>query len=335
MTCLTRCERQTKELNVSFEDYSSGGLATGAASGAALAALISWLSYRNKKQPEWKKWLKGIGWTALGSLLGGAAGSYAGRMYSRHKTYNEIRDAIRNDAKNSGSGKRTGRVLYIDADRNVHNAGKNEKSIDAAIARRLFPKGVPIGHGMLATIDDETGDMKIYSVGVAGVGRKDLANQKGWDVIRSGIDQRDASKTIDGMKKMLALNEGMLPRLDVMEYKGIGKLDDKGLAEFLGKKMREKGYGDSLTLYEGERGIDIGMPQKFFLRNYLSTFKPGNGGYGYIPGGFNCGTAAREAFDAFQPSQTSHWLDMLWGGGGTANAPSHARSWNWTYPGSK
>ena len=99
--------------------------------------------------------------------------------------------------------------------------------------------------------------------------------------------------------------------------------------------MREKGYGDSITLYEGSRDIDIRKPQRYFLYNYLSALKPGGGGYDAMPGGFNCGTAGREGVDAFQPDQTSHGLDMLWGGGGTANAPSTYRSWNWTYNGQK
>ena len=291
---------------MSFERYSSGGLLTGAASGAALSALLSWLSNRkDKKQSLLKKLVKTLGWTVAGGLAGGAAGAYLGRMLYRHKNYNQIRKKVDDELGPDDRGKVNGRVFYIDTDKNVHMPSEKDTSASAAIARKLFPGGVPIGHGMMATVDEKTGDVKVFSIGQAGIGRKDLANEKGWEFIRQGLSANDAEKTIDGMKKLLASSKTPLPRLDIMEYKGLGKLDDKSIAEFIGKKMKEKGYGDSVTFYEGDKNIDIRRPQKFFLKNFLSALGKGGGGFSAMPGGFNCGVSAREAFDAFQPRTTA------------------------------
>jgi hypothetical protein len=314
-----------------FKGYTSGGLLAGATLGAALSAL----AYRkDKKQSFLKKLIKILGWAAAGGLAGGAAGTYLGRALRRHKNYNRIRGEIDKELGPREEGKVNGRVLYVDTDKNVHMPSEKDTSADAAITRKLFPKGVPIGHGMMATVDDKTGDVKVFSIGQAGIGRKDLANEKGWEFIRQGLSANDAEKTIEGMKNLLASSNSPLPRLDVMEYKGLGKRDDKSIAEVIGREMKKRGYGDSVTMYEGSRNIDIRRPQRFFLKNFLSAL--GNGdGFDAMPGGFNCGISAREAFDAFQPSQKSHWLDFLWGGGGSANAPSLSRSWRWMDNGGK
>ena len=271
------------------------------------------------------RWLKGIGWATLGGLAGGAAGAYVGRMYARHQQYKELREKIVNDLK--GTEKVPGRVIYVDC---IDNRHLPKDGIGRKILQKVTDGGLPTGHSMLAVIDDRNKTMSIMQINTLD---PDQTKKFGYGVMASakkpdGTYDRD--QVIMGYNAVRRAAVGGTPILNNPIKKrviNIGDATDKDIALYIGSISRKLGFGDRVVLHEGEKCDDIRVPIRYMHDSYWNTLRHGGGGYSAMLGGYNCGTAAREAFDVAQTSQASHWRDMLWGGGSTANAPSSVKTW--------
>lgn len=308
----------------SFNAASNYGALSGSLSGVGLSGLISYLYYRNKKKQSLKsRILKSLGWMALGGVAGVTAGAYIGRMYARHAAYNELRQKINKDLE--GTEKVPGRVIYVDCINNRHTP---QKGLGKKIIEKTTNGGLPTGHSMLAVIDDKSDTLSLYQVNTSDPeqskkwGYSMMAAAKGKD----GKYNRD--QVIMGYNAVRFAESGGTPLLNKTKEIKIGKASNEDLALYIGGVARDLGFGDRVVLHEGAKCSDIRLPIQYMFESYRNTLRDGGGGYSPIPGGYNCGTAAREAFDIAQPSQASHWRDMLWGGGSTANAPSFVQNWD-------
>lgn len=311
-----------------FESASGYGTLSGIVAGAGLSALLSWLHYRKKKnQSLGSRWLKGLGWTALGGLAGGLAGAYGGRMYARHQQYKELRDKITNDLKDTE--KVPGRVIYVDCIDNRHTP---REGLGKKVVEKMTNGGLPTGHSMLAVIDGRNNMMSIMQVNTLD---PEATKKLGYGLMASAKKpdgSYDRDQVIMGYNAVRRAAVGGTPVLT----NPIGKLainigkdaTDEDIALYIGSISRGLGFGDRVVLHEGSKCSDIRLPIRFMHDAYWNALRDGGGGYSAVPGGYNCGTAAREAFDVAQDDQSSHWRDMLWGGGSTANAPSLSREWS-------
>ena len=313
-----------KSAAVGFEKANLYGSLSGTLAGAGLSALASWLYYRRKKNQSFKKrLLKAIGWSALGGLGGGVLGSYLGRMYARHSAYKETLAKVKKGLE--GTEKKPGRVIYVDC---IDNRHIPKDGLGKKIVEKVTNGGVPTGHAMLAVVDEKTDKLSLYQVNTAekeytkSLGIKLLAESKNKD----GTFDRD--KAIMGYNAIRLAEQGGTPILNKTQDVNMKGLSDDDLALYIGGVSRDLGFEGRVVLHEGEKCDDIRVPVGYLIESYNNTLRDSGGGYSPIPGGYNCGTAAREAFDIAQPGQASHWRDMLWGGGSTANAPSGMKSWS-------
>lgn len=313
-----------KESAIKFDSASQYGALSGSLAGAGLSGLLSWLYYRKKKNQSLKsRILKSLGWMALGGAAGAAGGAYAGRMYARHSAYNELKNKISKDLE--GTEKVPGRVIYIDC---INNRHLPKDGMGRKVLEKVTDGGLPTGHSMMAVIDDKTKTLQVYQVNTSD---PKATKNFGYSLMKGakrpdGTFDRD--QVIRGYNAVRMAEAGGTPLLHKTDDVQIGNASNEDLALYIGGIAKDMGFGDRVVLHEGAKVGDIRLPVRYMLESYNNTLRDGGGGYSAVPGGYNCGTAAREAFDVAQPSQASHWRDMLWGGGSTANAPSFVKKWD-------
>lgn len=315
-----------------FETASRYGSIGGALAGAGIAGLWSWLYYRKKRKQSVKsRILKSLGWAALAGLGGAAAGAYVGRMYSRHRAYSDVARQLKEKSDEHPEWKRPGRVFYVDCADNRFMP--KEDGLLKKIVDKTTDGGLPTGHAMLGAIDEQSGKLYLTeintkdesSTSAEGKAIKDLAIER----LKNGIG--DPEKNYDlGVRghEMMRRAKGGAPLK--FDHEGIdvkGKTD-KEIADIIAAVSSKRGFGDRVVIHEGDKTDNIYVPLAFMQESYDNTLRENGGGYSAMPGGYNCGTAAREAYDMVQKSQWSHFRDMLWGGGTTQNAPMSKKTWS-------
>ena len=319
-------------------EYTRNGAIAGAATGALGAAILSWLKLRNSKSSRSKKILKGLLYSAAGALAGGGVGAYAGTMLGRHKAFSNAVDAA-NSGKGDGRG---GRVFFVSAPNNRFRPREAEmpewmgdakgKFIDAMYGK----DGRRIGHALVGTVDDN-GAVKLYGIGTGGMrDAKYLASEvKGKldeSVALGGMKEnspeylRELSRIKEIQRQGGSTFVGSVPLLSMDEFQGNPGMSTEEIAKMIEPLIRKYDWGDTIDITDGGsiRDVDaLGRSLDSLVRDATS---PGGGGYSFLPGGFNCGTAARDAFDSVlygtRKGKASHFLNMLWGGRPDANEPS-------------
>ena len=295
------------------------GGAAGALSGGLLAAVLSSISdgkQNGKKKSFAKRLLKGLLLSGAGALGGGLAGAGIARIIGNQSQYSKNLDEARNIASKKGpAGK--GRVLYVNFPNNKFEAA------DGTFLKKMFPKGVPVQHGAVVTMDSDGSNARLFQIGGVGIfGRKD----NGWGkfLVEKGLKEDDkdlvrvGSDLMSGKMSYADLTTGNLG--DILK----GKSDEdiaRTLADF-GKRFK---LGDIAEISEGRKGVDRRIPEEFMKLDAKSFNRCGMG-YEVLPGGLNCGTSARRAFDTVNGGM-SHFLDYLSFGFPAQNAPSMARNW--------
>lgn len=295
------------------------GGATGALTGGILAAVLS--SVRDgkdngKKKSFARRLLRGILWSGAGALGGGLAGLGIARMIGSQVRYSRNLSAAKNIASRQGpSGK--GRVLYLNFPENKFEAE------DGTALKKVFPEGVPVQHGALVTMNEDGSNARLFQIGGVGIfGEGD----KGWGkfLVEKGLkdDDKDlvriGSNLMSGKSAYANLSTGDLG--DVLKGKS-----DEDIARTLADYGKRFNLGNIVEISEGKKGVDRRIPEEF-MKFDARSFNESGMGYGVLPGGLNCGTSARRAFDTVNGNM-SHLLDYLAGGLPSLNAPSIARKW--------
>lgn len=291
---------------------------SGAVAGGALAALLSAIHYNKerkneKKQSFAKRFLKSLIWTGLGAAGGGILGSGLGRAIGNHVQYNRNLELAKKLIRDNGMKKRTGRVLYLNYPENTYS-GKL-----LGFLSKVFPNGVPVQHGALLTMDEDGGNAKIFQASaLVGDQNKDFGHY----VVGQGLELGDRNMIISGARGLSGeINRGLM-QVSSLRNSLKGKTDSE-IARILADYGKSNGMGDVVEISEGKRNVDINLPEVFAKIDTQTENGPSGSGYGFMPGRYNCGTAARRMYSTVN-GRKDHILDLLWGGFPGDNAPSMA-----------
>lgn len=312
--------------------YTRNGGMYGAISGAALAAIISALKYgkgkKHKNGSVFNRIMKGLLWTGAGALGGGVLGAGIGRMIGSHVEYSRAlkrAKEIVEERRKNGQYDRRGRVLLLNYPDNKMIIGDKEleKGLPnwvgekpRAWLKKLFPRGLTIQHGAVITMDEDGGDARMFEVGdVPASWSNTLYKNK----VQQGKNEGDEEKIRGGN---YGLEQGNTWAELSETYLGDslkGKTNQE-IADMFAEYGLSDGEGGRARIYEGKKGVDLNLVHAFLESYHDAANGYGGTGYTIIPGGYNCGTSARAAFDSVQ-SPWSHYLDMLCGGFPSNNMP--------------
>lgn len=313
-----------------FKYYARNGGIAGAITGGGIAALLSLLHYsRNNKDKKtknsrFKNILKSILWTALGAAGGGIAGAGLGAMIATHVRYKRALDAAIKKVKEnraklsnwSNGAPVKGRVMYA-------NYPQNRFPIGGWFQKIFGKDSVPIQHANMLVMNEDGSDAIMYSPSLNQ--NKTIVKRVGESFIEEGKRTNNKSLIEEGEN----LINGKIDRgsYDTIRFFNMmkGKSDGQ-IAKILADYGKNNDLGNEVVVYEGKKGVDRDIAEEFMNQASHINHTDGNLGYGICPGFYNCGTASREGFDSVQ-DPISHWLDTLFGGFPSNNAPSLARKW--------
>lgn len=300
-----------------YESYDANGAVSGAIAGGALSAILSALYYGKKdkkKQSFAKRFLKSVLWTFAGAAGGGLAGAGIGRALRTHATYEKNLEDAKNKLQSDGIRPRNGRVFLVNYPDNKY------KGNEYGIFRKIFPEGPPVQHSMIITTDKDGGNAKAFGAGIIS---GDSGKKWGEFLIRKGLRDKSQDLVMSGARILSGkIKRGGMYVYDIGDVLK-GKSDNdiaKALADF--GKMRS--FGDKAEVYEGRKDVNVEIPEMFARIANRRVNGPEGRGYEIMPGGYNCGTAARDMFNTVN-GKWSHWADMAIGGMPNWNMPSFAK----------
>lgn len=220
----------------------------------------------------------------LAALAGGAAGGTLGRMTNAHLDFIR-RKAL---ARQLPEGKKAipGRIYYVSHPENAIDVSKTT---------------IPWIDSLAAKIRKATGwdgQKRIGHAGIVTVGKDGKATRFDYGLYRK--------RNADGRLEPEVLKQ-------TFDAKG---LSDKALAQLLQSQNAQWGKTVDLDAVDVP---DIGVVERY-LDGLTSE---GSDSFSVIPGGYSCGTASRNAFEAARNSRLGHLLDFLQGLTPSANAPRY------------
>ena len=247
----------------------------------------------------------GLAGLAGGALLGGLGGYFIPAKNRRRR----LRNALLLGLTGGAAGAYLGRVGASHVDFVSRRA--------AALAQAAGTEKRP---GRVYYVDHPDNSTNISNTGIGPVDSavSRLMKLTGWDGVHNighaGI------MTVDGDGNATTYDYGKFGRGPDAEVL-TDRFSVKGLSDAeIAKKLQglHKHWGKTVNLYAADVP-DIGVAERYIQ----GVTSPGSDAFSPIPGGYTCGSVARDAFEAARGGGLGHWLDMLTGGYPTSNAPTY------------
>ena len=247
----------------------------------------------------------GLAGLAGGALLGGLGGYFMPAKNRRRR----LRNALLLGLTGGAAGAYLGRVGAS----HVDFTGRRAAALSQAAGAEKRP-------GRVYYVDHPDNSTNISNTGIGPVDSavSRLMKLTGWDGVHNighagimTVDSDGNATTYDYGKF------GRGPDAEVLT----DRFSVKGLSDAeIAKKLQglQKHWGKTVNLYAADVP-DIGVAERYIQ----GVTSPGSDAFSPIPGGYTCGSVARDAFEAARGGGLGHWLDMLAGGYPTANAPTY------------